>query len=111
MQPQTVKGGITMASYHERLKRAVLILDGQGSSRERLASAYRSEVQYIGAEGLNEEMIYALEAINDELTRVEAAGDKDMIDMTVDAMTDDEVSDLSAQIRNLYELACLFNGE
>jgi hypothetical protein len=93
-----------MASTHERLKQAVMILDGPGSIQERLASAYRTEVQYIGPEGLNDEMMYALEAVNDELTRVEAAGDKDTIDMSVETMTDDEAADLADQIRNLYDL-------
>lgn len=94
-----------MASTHERLKRAVMILDGTGSIQERLASAYRTEVQYVGPEGLNEEMMYALEAINDGLTRVEAAGDKDTVDMSVEATTDDEAADLADQIRNLYDLS------
>lgn len=73
--------------------------------RDRLASAYRSEVQYIGPEGLNEEMLYTLESINDELTRVDAAGDKDTIDMSVAALTDDAITELAEKIRNLFELS------
>jgi hypothetical protein len=94
-----------MASNYEQLKRAVMILDGPGSIQERLASAFRTEVQYVGPEGLNEEMMDALEAINDGLTSVEAAGDKDTIDMSVEAMTDDEAADLADQIRNLCDLS------
>jgi hypothetical protein len=94
-----------MATNYEQLKRAVMILDGPGSIQERLASAYRTEVQYVGPEGLNEEMMYALEAINDGLTSVEAAGDKDTIDMSVEAMTDDEAADLADQIRNLFDVS------
>jgi hypothetical protein len=94
-----------MASNYEQLKRAVMILDGPGSIQERLASAYRTEVQYVGPEGLNEEMMDELEAINDGLTRGEAAGDKDTIDMSVEAMTDDEAADLADQIRNLCDLS------
>ena len=94
-----------MASNYEQLKRAVMILDGSGSIQVRLASAYRTEVQYVGPEGLTEEMMGALEAINDDLTRVEAAGDKDTIDMSVEAMTDDEAADLADQIRNLSDLS------
>jgi hypothetical protein len=94
-----------MASNYEQLKRAVMILDGSGSIQERLASAYRTEVQYVGPEGLNEEMMDALEAINDGLTSVEAAGDKDTIDMSVEAMTDDEAADLVEQIRNVFNLS------
>lgn len=94
-----------MTTPHEQLKRAVMILDGEGDMRDRLASAYRSEVQYIGPEGLNEGMLYTLESINDELTRVDAAGDKDTIDMSVAALTDDAVTELAEQIRNLFELS------
>lgn len=82
-----------------------MILNGEDSIQERLASAYRSEVQYVGPEGLNEEMIYILEAINDELTRVDAEGDNDTIDMSVAAMTDDEATGLADQIRNLFDLS------
>jgi hypothetical protein len=82
-----------------------MILNGEGSIQERLASAYRSEVQYVGPEGLNEEMIYSLETINDELTRVDAEGDNDTIDMSVAAMTDDDATGLADQIRNLFGLS------
>ena len=70
-----------MASF-ERLQRAVRILDGPGSIQERLASAYRTEVQYIGPEELDEPTAYLLEGLNDELTKAEAAGDLDAIDMS-----------------------------
>lgn len=92
-----------MASNFEKMKRAILILDGQGSLRERLASAYRTEVQYVGPEGLNTEMIYELENINDQLTKAEADGDKDTIDMSVETLVDSEAQDLERQIRNIYD--------
>ena len=92
-----------MASSHERLKHAMLILEGPGTIQERLASAYRTEVQYVGPEGLDEEMVYVLETINDELTKVETAGDKDTIDMSVQDLTNSEAQGLADQMRNLYE--------
>jgi len=92
-----------MASNYEKMKRAILILNGPGSLQDRLANAYRSEVQYVDAKGLNKEMIYELENINDQLTKVEAEGDKDMIDMSVDSLIESEANDLERQMRNIYE--------
>jgi hypothetical protein len=92
-----------MTSNYERMKQAMLILDGAGSIQERLASAYRTEVQYVGAEGLDKEMVYELENINDQLTKVEAEGDKDTIDMSVETLLDVEAQDLGNQMRNIYE--------
>jgi len=92
-----------MASNYERLKRVLLFLEGPGNIQDRLASAYRTEVQYVGPEGLNEGMVYELECINDELTKVEAAGDKDTIAMSAESLTDDEAQSLANQIRNIYE--------
>ena len=93
-----------MASTLERLYNAVRILDGgEGSARERLASAYRSEVQYIGPEGLDPTTAQELEVVNDELTKVEAEGDKDSIDMSVQGLSDRQVVDLSDQMRAVYD--------
>ena len=92
-----------MSSNYERMKHALLILEGPGSIQERLASAYRTEVQYVGPEGLDERMVYELESINDELTKVEAMGDKDTIDMSVESLTEDEMQGLAGQMRNIYE--------
>lgn len=92
-----------MASNYEKMKRAVFILNGAGTLPERLASAYRSEVQYVGPEGLNAEMIYELENINDQLTKIDAEGDKDTIDMSVDTLLDSEAQDLERQMRNIYD--------
>lgn len=92
-----------MASNYEKMRRAILILDGPGSLQERLASAYRTEVQYVGPEGLNTEMIYELENINDQLTKIDAEGDKDVIDMSVETLIDSEAQDLERQMRNIYD--------
>lgn len=92
-----------MASNYERMKRAMLILNGPGGIRECLASAYRTEVQYVGAEGLEEEMVFELENINDQLTKVEAEGDKDAIDMSVETLLESEAQDLVNQMRNIYD--------
>lgn len=93
-----------MASNYERMKQAMLILDnGTGSLQERLASAYRTEVLYVDAKGLDKEMVYELENINDQLTKVEAEGDKDTIDMSVETLLDVEAQDLLNQMRNIYE--------
>jgi hypothetical protein len=92
-----------MASNFERMKQAILILDVAGSMRERLASAFRTEVQYVDAKGLDKEMAYELENINDQLTKVEAEGDKDTIDMSVETLLDSEAQDLINQMRNIYD--------
>jgi hypothetical protein len=92
-----------MASNFERMKQAILILDEAGSMRERLASAFRTEVQYVDAKGLDKEMVYELENINDQLTKVEAEGDKDTIDMSVETLLDSEAQDLINQMRNIYD--------
>ena len=92
-----------MVSSLEIVKQAIQILEGPGSPQERLANAYRTELQYLGAETLNEKMVYELELINDELTKEEAAGDQDAIDMSANAMTDREAQELLNKIRVLYE--------
>ncbi|MGD8568259.1 MAG: hypothetical protein PVJ39_09240 [Gammaproteobacteria bacterium] len=91
-----------MASSYERLIRAMNILDGPGTIQQRLANAYRSELQYVGPEGLDDYMVDVLETINDELTKVDAEGDKDAIDMSADSMTDDDAKGLVDQIQDLY---------
>jgi hypothetical protein len=93
-----------MTSSYERLQRAVSILqDGPGTIQERLASAYWTEVQYMGPEGLDEATAYLLEGINDELTRIEAEGDRDTIDMSTSSLTDAEAQELGDRIRGLRE--------
>lgn len=92
-----------MASTYEKLTRAMNILDGPGSMQERLAGAYRTELQYIGAEGLDTAVVDILEMINDELTKQEAAGDKDAIDMSTELLTDNDVQNLINQIRDVYQ--------
>jgi hypothetical protein len=79
------------------------ILDGPGSIQERLAGAFRTEVQYVGPEELDGPMIGTLESINDEMTKVPADGDKDTIDMSTSNMTDDEAQGLADQIRAVYQ--------
>lgn len=91
-----------MASSYERLIRAMNIVDGAGSIQERLASAFRTELQYVGPEELNESMINTLEMINDELTKVDADGDKDMYDMSTENMADYEAENLINQIKDIY---------
>lgn len=92
-----------MTSSYERLTRAMNILDGSGHIQERLASAYRTELQYVGPEGLDAEMINILEMINDELTKVMAEGDKDAIDMSTEMLTDNEAQGLVNNIRGIYQ--------
>lgn len=92
----------------ERLQRAIRILDGPGSIQERLASAYRTEVQYIGPEGLDEATAFLLEGLNDELTKQEAAGDVDAIDMSTRDLTDADAQELVDQIRALHDY---FSGQ
>jgi hypothetical protein len=92
-----------MASDYNRLTRAMNILDGPGDIREKLASAYKTEVQYIGPDGLDEDRLNALETINDELTKIEASGDKDAVDMSVENLSDDEAQQLYSLIRDIYQ--------
>lgn len=92
-----------MASSYEKLTRAMNILDGPGCIQERLASAYRSEVQYVGPEGLDAEMINTLEMLNDELTVIRAEGDKDSIDMSTEILSDGEAQNLANQVRRIYQ--------
>ena len=92
-----------MASNYNRLTRAMNILDGTGNIREKLASAYKTEVQYVGPDGLDEDRLNALETINDELTKIEASGDKDMIDMSAENLSDDDAQQLYSLIRDIYQ--------
>ena len=92
-----------MASSYERLQRAIRILEfGTGSIQERLAGAFRTELQYVGPEGLDETTAYELELVNDEMTKVEAEGDLDTFDMSVAGMADSEAQALVAQIKAIY---------
>lgn len=91
-----------MASSYERLIRAMNILDGPGMIQQRIADAYRSELQYVGPDGLDEYLVNVLESINDELTKVDAEGDKDSFDMSAESMTDYDAQHLVEQIRELY---------
>jgi NADH/NAD ratio-sensing transcriptional regulator Rex len=100
-----------MTSSHERMKRAMLIMESAGSIQMRLASAYRTEVQYVGPEGLDEGAVYELETINDELTKLEAAGDKDAIDMSAESLTDDEAQALADQMRYICEYLAATEGK
>lgn len=92
-----------MSASYENVTRAMNILDGQGSIQERLASAYRTELQFVGPEGLDERMINTLEMLNDELTKIEAEGDKDTIDMSTQMLSDGDAQDLVDQIRDLFQ--------
>ena len=91
-----------MDPSYQRFIRAMNILDGSGPLQERLASAFRTELQYVGPEGLEEFLITELEAINDELTKVEADGDKDAIDMSAESLSESEARELVGKIRDIY---------
>lgn len=92
-----------MATSYERLQRAIRILEfGTGSIQERLVGAFRTELQYVGPDGLDETTAYELELVNDEMTKVEAEGDLDTFDMSVASMTEPEVQTLVQQIRAVY---------
>ncbi len=93
-----------MASSYERFQRAIRILEfGSGTIQERLAGAFRTELQYVGPEGLDETTAYELELVNDEMTKVEAEGDLDSFDMSALSMSESEVQTLIAQIRAIYD--------
>ncbi len=92
-----------MASSYERLQRAIRILEfGTGSIQERLAGAFRTELQYVGPEGLDETTAYELELVNDEMTKVDTEGDLDSFDMSAQSMSDSEAQTLVQQIKAIY---------
>ncbi len=92
-----------MATSYEQLQRAIRILEfGNGSLQERLASAFRTELQYVGPNGLDETTAYELELVNDEMTKVDAEGDLDTFDMSAASMTNAEAQTLVAQIKAIY---------
>lgn len=93
-----------MASSYEKLQRAIRILEfGSGSLQERLAGAFRTELQYVGPEGLDETTAYEMELVNDEMTKVEADGELDSFDMSAASMDDVEAEALLAQIKAIYD--------
>lgn len=92
-----------MATSYERLQRAIRILEfGSGTIQERLVGAFRTELQYVGPEGLDETTAYELELVNDEMTKVEAEGDLDTFDMSAASMGDSEAQNLVQQIKAIY---------
>lgn len=92
-----------MATSYERLQRAIHILEfGSGSIQERLAGAFRTELQYVGPEGLDETTAYELELVNDEMTKVDTEGDLDSFDMSAQSMSDSEAQTLVQQIKAIY---------
>lgn len=94
-----------MASSYERLQRAIRILEfSDGSLQERLASAFRTELQYVGPEGLDETTAYELELVNDEMTKIDGDGDLDSFDLSAASMDDVEAQALVAQIKAIYDM-------
>ena len=92
-----------MLLNYQRFIRAMNILDGGGTLQERLANAYRTELQFVGPEGLDEARINELETINDELTKLDGDGDKDSIDMSAESLTQYEAQQLLDQVKDIYK--------
>lgn len=55
-------------------------------------------------------MVNTLEMINDELTKIDAEGDKDTIDMSTEMLSDGEVQELVNQIRDIYQYLSLHHS-
>ncbi len=92
-----------MASNYARLYKAALILTGPGSIQERLGDAFRSEVQYLNPSELPEPLRVELETIQDELTKAEASGERDRIEMSASELSDRQAADLSMQLLEVYD--------
>lgn len=92
-----------MASNYARLYKAALILTGPGRLQERLGDAFRSEIQYLDPSVLPEPLRVELETVQDELTKIEANGEKDRIEMSANELSDRQAADLSMQLLEVYD--------
>lgn len=92
-----------MDSNYERLRKAVSILVGNGTLRERLANAFRDEFQYIDPGKFSEMSKAEFEIIRDELTKEEANGDLDAIDMSVNLLGDSQAEDYALEIVDIFD--------
>lgn len=92
-----------MASNYERMYKAVAILAGPGALQERLAEAYRNEVQYVGPEGLSDLSLVELANIRDQLTRVAPQGVRDAYDASASALSDSEADELVTEMLDIYD--------
>ncbi len=88
----------------EKLHIAVSTLSaGTADIQTRLADAYISSVIHIEAEDLPSELRKDLKAITKAITRIPAKGDEGSVRATVDTMSDDQCSQLAAEIFELHE--------
>ncbi len=92
-----------MSSNYERLYRAVVIMSGAGTVQERLASAFRNEIQYVDASMLSEIAQVELAGIRDQLTKEDASGEKDMFDMSAATLSVDQAEELAIEVVNVYD--------
>lgn len=94
-------------SNYERIYKAMTILVGAGGVRERLANAYRDEVQFLVVDDLSEIARVELETIRDELTKTEPSGESDAIDMSVGLLSEAQAEEMALELLDIYdELAC-----
>lgn len=88
----------------EKLHVAVSTLStGTADIQTRLADAYISSVIRIRDEDLPPDLRRDLKAITKAITRVPAKGDEGSVRATVDTMSDNQCSELAAEIFELHE--------
>lgn len=93
------------ANNEERIYKAVRILIGPGPLRERLANAFRDEIQYLDKAKLSDMALVEFESMRDQLTKEEPNGDLDAIDLSCQQLSDGEIEDLSIQVLDMYSEA------
>ena len=99
----TAKEVSPMATTYDRFYKAVLILSGRGSIQERLAEAFRNELQYVPGEGLTEMTRVELAEIQDQMTRIEPSGEKDSIERSAELLSDSDAEEVASEILDIYD--------
>ncbi len=92
-----------MAANAERLYRAVSVLVGPGTIQERLADAFRDQIQYLDPGTLPEMAVIELARIKDRLTAADPSGDLDSIDMSARVLSDADAEELAIEVLDMYD--------
>lgn len=94
-----------MTANAERLYRAVSVLVGPGTIQERLADAFRDQIQYLDPGTLSDMAVVELARIKDQLTAAEPSGDLDSIDMSARALSEADAEELAIEVLDMYDQA------
>lgn len=86
-----------------KFQRAIHELTAAGPQRERLINAYRNNLTYLETEDLPELLHGPFTQFRSQITRLEPAGDKGRVIVTVEAMNDHEISAMVEKIISMYE--------